>query len=146
MAGLAPAIHASLRRTLDKPWMPGVRPDMTSSSTERKARYDPFDVVVVPFPYADRLAEKRRPALVVSNRKLAVHGLIWVAMITSADNEAWSSDVAIADLKRAGLPVPSVVRAAKIACIEPGRIDRRIGRLDKATARSVGQKLRGFLG
>ena len=99
----------------------------------------------MPFPYADRLAEKRRPALVISNRKLAVHGLIWVAMITSADNEAWSSDVAITDLKRAGLPAPSVVRPAKIACIEPGRIDRRVGRLDKGAARAVGQKLRGFL-
>ncbi len=109
-------------------------------------RFDAFDVVVVPFPYADRLAEKRRPALVISNRKLAAHGLVWLAMITSAGNEAWSSDVEIADLKRAGLPAASVVRTAKIACIEPGRIDRRAGRLDKAAARSVGQKLRGFLG
>ena len=39
-------------------------------------RFDPFDIVVVPFPYADRLAEKRRPALVISNRKLAAHGLV----------------------------------------------------------------------
>jgi mRNA interferase MazF len=113
---------------------------------EGEERYDPFDIVVVPFPYADRLAEKRRPALVISNRKLAAHGLIWVAMITSADNESWSSDVAIVDLKRAGLPAPSVVRVAKIACIEPGRINRRIGRLAKADARLVGQRLRGFLG
>jgi len=110
------------------------------------ARYDPFDVVVVPFPYADRLAEKRRPALVISNRKLAVHGLVWVAMITSADNEPWSSDVAIVDLKRAGLPAPSVVRPAKITCVEPARIDRRVGRLDKVAVKAVGQKLRGFLG
>ena len=110
------------------------------------ARFDPFDVVVVPFPYADRLAEKRRPALVISNRKLAVHGVIWVAMITSTENERWPSDVAITDHARAGLPAPSVVRPAKIACIDPDRIDRRVGRLDKAAARSVGQKLRGFLG
>ena len=109
-------------------------------------RFDAFDVVVVPFPYADRLAEKRRPALVISNRKLSLHGLVWVAMITSADNEPWSCDVAVADLKRAGLPAPSVVRPAKIACIEPTRIDRRAGRLDKATARVVAQRLKGFLG
>ena len=146
MAGLDPAIHAFLRRPINKAWMPGTRPGMTNETSAREERYDPFDVVVVPFPYADRLAEKRRPALVISNRKLATHGLIWVAMITSADNEAWSSDVAIADLERAGLPAPSVVRPAKIACIEPGRIDRRIGRLDKAAARVVAQKLRGFLG
>lgn len=107
-------------------------------------RFEPFDIVVVPFPYADRLAEKRRPALVISSRKLAVHGLVWVAMITSADNEAWSSDVSITDLKRAGLPAPSVVRPAKIACIEPGRIERRAGRLDKPAAKLVAQKLRGF--
>ena len=37
--------------------------------------------------HAHHLAEKRRPALVISNRKLATYGLIWVAMITSADNE-----------------------------------------------------------
>jgi mRNA interferase MazF len=109
-------------------------------------RFDPFDIVVVPFPYSDRLAEKRRPALVISNRKLAAHGVIWLAMITSAENEPWSSDVAIANLDQAGLPAPSVVRPTKIACIEPGRIDRRIGRLDKAAARRVAQRLRGFIG
>jgi len=116
---------------------------MTASDEKRFA---PFDVVVVPFPYADRLAEKRRPALVISSRKLAAHGLVWVAMITSAENEPWSSDVPIVHLRRAGLPAPSVVRAAKIACIEPARIDRRIGRLDKTAARAVAQRLRGFLG
>ena len=115
-------------------------------AASEETRFDAFDIIVVPFPYADRLAEKRRPALVISNRRLAAHGLMWVAMITSAENEAWPSDVGIGDFKRAGLPAPSVVRPAKIACIEPGRIDRRIGRLDKAAARRVGQRLRGFLG
>lgn len=115
-------------------------------AASEETRFDAFDIIVVPFPYADRLAKKRRPALVISNRRLAAHGLMWVAMITSAENEAWPSDVGIGDFKRAGLPAPSVVRPAKIACIEPGRIDRRIGRLDKAAARQVGQRLCGFLG
>ncbi|MGA9090707.1 MAG: hypothetical protein WB420_16555 [Bradyrhizobium sp.] len=39
-----------------------------------------------------------------------------------------------------------VVRAANIACIEPARIERRAGRLDKATAKAVAQKMKGFLG
>jgi mRNA interferase MazF len=116
------------------------------SGQQQKDRFDAFDIVVVPFPYADRLAEKRRPALVISNRRLAPFGLIWVAMITSADNAPWSCDVTIVDLARAGLPAPSVVRTAKIACIEPARIERRAGRLDKATAKAVAQKLRGYLG
>lgn len=111
-----------------------------------RPRFAAFDIVVVPFPYADRLAEKRRPALVISGPKLAPFGLIWVAMITSADNEPWPGDVEITDLARAGLPAASLVRPAKIACIDPARIDRRAGRLDKANAKIVGQRLRGFLG
>jgi mRNA interferase MazF len=113
---------------------------------EQNDRFEAFDIVVVPFPYADRLAEKRRPALVISNRRLAPFGMIWVAMITSAENAPWSCDVTIADLARAGLPAPSVVRTAKIACIEPARIERRAGRLDKAAAKAVAQKLKGFMG
>lgn len=109
-------------------------------------RFEPFDIVVVPFPYADRLAEKRRPALVVSSRKLEALGVIWVAMITSADNESWASDVEIGDLGRAGLPAASVVRVAKIASIDPARVQRRAGKLDKTAARLVAQRVRRFLG
>jgi len=86
-------------------------------------------VVVVPFPYADRLAEKRRPALVVSNQSLAQAGLVWVVMITTAKRGATEQDIAIEDRAAAGLPVPCVVRPAKIACIEPERILRRAGHL-----------------
>ena len=114
------------------------------AASERRT-YVAGDVVIVPFPYADRLAEKRRPALVVSGPRLAPFHLLWVAMITSAENEAWSCDVPIGDLKRAGLPAPSVVRPAKIACIEPMRVLRRAGKIDRADARRVAQRLRGFL-
>lgn len=120
------------------------RPAMTTTKTEI-VRYDPFDIVVVPFPYSDRLAEKRRPALVISNRKLATHGLVWLAMITSAENESWPGDVAISDLERAGLPAPSIVRPAKIACVEISRVIRRVGRLDNRAAKVVGQRLNSYL-
>lgn len=113
--------------------------------TCERARFAAGDVVIVPFPYADRLAEKRRPALVISGPRLARFDLLWVAMITSAANEPWSCDVAIGDLRRAGLPAPSVVRAAKIACIEPARVLRCAGRLDRAAARAVAERVRAFL-
>ncbi|MES2884407.1 MAG: type II toxin-antitoxin system PemK/MazF family toxin [Pseudomonadota bacterium] len=73
----------------------------------------------VPFPYTDKATRQRRPALVVSAPQLAeAQGLVWVLMITSAENLAWSGDVAITALVRAGLPVASVIRTAKIATIE----------------------------
>lgn len=104
-----------------------------------------YDVVVVPFPYVDRLAEKRRPALVISSPALSKLGVLWVAMITSAQNEAWDCDVPIADLERAGLSAPSVVRPAKLACIEPGRVLRVAGSLDARNATAVRAWIAEFL-
>lgn len=76
-------------------------------------------VVKVPFPYTDRATRQSRPALVVSDPGFAeANGLLWVMMITSAENRGWAGDVAIRDSARAGLPVPSVIRTAKIATIE----------------------------
>jgi mRNA interferase MazF len=108
-------------------------------------RYRANDVVVVPFPYSDRLAEKRRPALVISGPALERHGMLWLAMITSAANEPWSCDVRIDDSETAGLPAPSVVRTAKIAAIEPNRVIRRAGTLNSRTSRQVADHLRAFL-
>ncbi|HTQ14060.1 MAG TPA: type II toxin-antitoxin system PemK/MazF family toxin [Rhizomicrobium sp.] len=93
-------------------------------------KLQPFDLVVVPFPYADRLAEKRRPAVVVSTAAMSErHKLVWLAMVTSADNPRWDCDVDIADLKTAGLPAPSRVRPVKLATADVARVLRRIGRL-----------------
>lgn len=92
--------------------------------------YAPFDVVVVPFPYSDRLAETRRPALVVSAPDLErTLDRVWVAMITSDRGQQLHGDATIADLTAAGLPAPSRLRASKIATIEVGHILRRVGRL-----------------
>lgn len=92
--------------------------------------FQAFDVIVVPFPYSDQPAEKRRPALVISNPELELQcGLVWVAMITSASRTPVLGDVAIQDQRAAGLPVASIIRAGKIATIEPLRVLRRAGRL-----------------
>ena len=83
------------------------------------ATFSQGDVVKVPFPYTDRSTRQSRPALVVSTPSLEdAHGLMWVVMITSAENRGWPGDVVITTLSRAGLPAPSVIRAAKIATID----------------------------
>ncbi len=107
--------------------MPTKKPIARSDTT---GAYAPWDIVIVPFPYTDKLAEKRRPALVVSNKTLhEQHGLTWLLVITSADNRGWAGDVEIKDLKRAGSPAPSLVRPAKIATVETAHILRRVGNL-----------------
>ncbi len=84
------------------------------------------DVIKVPFPYTDRSTRQSRPALVVSSGSIEdLHGLLWVVMITSAENRGWPGGVAVNNLAATGLPVPSVVRTAKIATIEASDATRR---------------------
>ena len=79
----------------------------------------------MPFPYADRPVRQRRPAVVIAaGELLAEHGLLWLAMITSAANRGWLGDVPVSDLRSAGLPIPSIIRAAKIATIEARDADK----------------------
>lgn len=105
----------------------------------------PFDVVVVPFPYSDQLAEKRRPALVISNDKLHDQGFVWIAMITGAGKDHRAGDLVIEDRASAGLPGASMVRTLKIATIEPARIVRRMGTLAKAERAPVRKAVLTFL-
>jgi mRNA interferase MazF len=109
-------------------------------------RLIPFDIVVVPFPYADRLAEKRRPAVVISAPGVSArYRLVWLAMITSAANPRWDCDVDISDLNAAALPAPSRIRPVKIATADVGRVIRRIGHLGAADAKMLKNKLDGLL-
>jgi mRNA interferase MazF len=112
----------------------------------KRELYRPGEVVVVPFPYSDRFAEKRRPALVVSSEKLARTGFIWLVMITSAEQVRLPDDVPIKELQRSGLTAPSLIRPVKIACAEPSRILRSIGRLDPKETSLVISKVRAFIG
>jgi mRNA interferase MazF len=108
--------------------------------------FEPWDIVKVPFPYADRPVRQRRPALVVAAGDIQTHhSLVWVLMITSADNRAWPSDVAVSDLATAGLPAASVVRTAKVAVIDL-RDAERLGTLPKADRSAIAANLSEHLG
>ena len=95
--------------------------------------FERFDVVVVPFPFTDSAASKRRPALVISNAEAfnlpAGHSVL--AMITSAGNAAWPLDVAISDGNAAGLAAASLVRM-KLFTLDNRFILRRLGQLAAA--------------
>jgi mRNA interferase MazF len=104
--------------------------------------FEVWDIVKVPFPYTNRPVRQRRPALVIAAGELtAAHGLLWLAMITSAANRGWPGDVLVSDVATAGLPIPSIVRPAKIATIE-ARDAARLGTLSPADRAAVRAYLR----
>lgn len=109
------------------------------------ATFEQGDVVRVPFPYTDKATRQHRPALVVSAGAIGEGAaLLWVAMITSADNRPWPGDVAVADLEGAGLPAPSVIRPCKIATIE-ARHAERLGCLPAAGLAQVLDQIGTYL-
>lgn len=107
--------------------------------------YEAFDVVVVPFPFTGRSATKRRPALVISNRRFNEdHGQAVLAMITSAANRGWASDVSIRDLQRAGLRIPCVLRF-KLFTLDQVLFERRLGTFGDEDRRRVKEALAAHL-
>ncbi len=106
--------------------------------------FDALDVVVVPFPFTDRQAVKRRPALVISSQDFnAAHQQSILAMITSVRSD-WPSDVAIKGWRDAGLNVPCKVRF-KLFTVDDALIVRKVGALSRQDARAVQNALSRLL-
>jgi mRNA interferase MazF len=101
----------------------------------------------LPFPYTDRPVQQRRPALVVSRGGVgASRRLIWVVMITSAANAPWPQDVAVGDDYRdMGLPIPSVIRPAKVAALD-GSLAEAIGRASDELLARVLREIASIVG
>ena len=111
-------------------------------TARRMAIFEQGDVVKVPFPYTDQPARQYRPALVISASRLeSARGLLWVVMITSAENRGWEGDLPIARHAAAGLPAPSVIRCAKIATIEASQATR-LGNIPAELRRKVAAAIR----
>jgi mRNA interferase MazF len=104
--------------------------------------YEQWAVVVVPFPFTDRAATRRRPALVVSRPEALGNrvGQSVLAMITSAVHRAWPLDTPVRDLAAAGLPAPSVVRM-KLFTLDDRLVHRQIGALSSDDASTVAVSL-----
>jgi len=101
---------------------------------------DPWDVVVVPFPFTDRPVAKRRPALTISSRSFNARGHSVLAMITTKADPAWPGDTRLADYGSAGLPVPSLVRL-KIFTLDNRLILRIAGKLGLSDRRRIARQL-----
>lgn len=105
--------------------------------------YDPWDVVVVPFPFTDSAETVPRPALVLSHADFNRYGRTVLAMVTDRRNAPWPWDTEI-DYRQAGLKMASVVRL-KLFTLDNDRITRRLGRLAEVDRAGVAVNLHRLL-
>jgi mRNA interferase MazF len=107
--------------------------------------YDPYSVIVVPFPFTDNYKTKKRPALVLShsNHQKQTHH-VTLMMITSAKNSSWPSDYLISHLGGTGLTAKSIIRQ-KIFTIDLDLVIKEIGKLSKADKKEIIEQINKHL-
>ena len=84
------------------------------------------DVVLIKFPYTNKKAQKKRPALILNDFN---DGDIVVCRITS---KIYGSvfDLNIENWEEVGLKLPSIVRVHKIATLDKNMVDKVIGKIN----------------
>ena len=105
-----------------------------------------WDVVAINYPFMEGDTGKHRPGLIVSTDRLhSAHGLYIVAMITTARTGLRPDDIPITDLNRSGLPVPCVIRPARLTTLNSAMIHRRAGTLGPKDRNATAALLKAFL-
>jgi mRNA interferase MazF len=110
-------------------------------------RFEFGDIILVPFPFTDQSAAKKRPAVVVSSK--AYHrerpDVILMAITSQQKPKNTIGEVAIQKWKQAGLLKPSVLKPL-ITTIERSLILRKMGKLESTDRKALEEVLQAILG
>ena len=92
--------------------------------------YEFGDIILVPFPFTDQSAVKRRPAVVISSAAYhqARPDLVIMAITSQQPATLSVGEVQIQDWRGAGLLKPSVLKPV-LTTIEPALVLKTLGRL-----------------
>jgi mRNA interferase MazF len=105
------------------------------------------DVVLVPFPFTDQSASKKRPAVIVSSAQYDQRRLDVILMaITSQVKPSLSfGETVITDWKKAGLIKPGIIKPI-ITTAEKRLVIKRLGRLQPTDEKAIQQTLQLIVG
>jgi mRNA interferase MazF len=105
------------------------------------------DVVLVPFPFTDQTATKKRPAVVVSSDDYhADHiNLILMGISSQLSPTLRAGEAIIKEWKKAGLIGPSAVKPV-LTTIEKRLVIHKLGKLSQTDVKAVEQALKSILG
>lgn len=106
------------------------------------------DVVLVPFPFTDQTAAKKRPAVVISSDTYhRYRGDVVVMAVTSQPSTSarLAGEVLITEWEQAGLLRPSLIKPV-LATLERGLILRKLGELQDRDRDALRAALQQILG
>lgn len=109
--------------------------------------FDFGDIVLVPFPFTNQAASKKRPAVVVSNRpyNLARPDVVVMAITSQLRPTTSIGDVWLIQWQTAGLLKPSTIKAV-FATLEQRLVIRSLGALVAEDQTSLRKAIAEILG
>lgn len=110
--------------------------------------YEAGDIVLVPFPFTDLSATKRRPVMVLStegcNRRS--EDFVTCGITSNLKDRGHSVVIDSGDMAEGTLPVKSQVKADKIFTLERSLVLRRLGKVRPDVLASVRREVARVIG
>jgi mRNA interferase MazF len=105
-------------------------------------RFEFGDLVLVPFPFTDQTATKKRPAAVISSAAYHRHrpDLLILAITSQSRPVTGFAEATITKWQQAGLLKPSVMKPV-VATVERGLVLRSLGQLESDDLKSLRELL-----
>lgn len=105
------------------------------------------DIILVPFPFTDQSATKKRPAVVISSKRYNEQrpDLIIMAVTSQIKPAAIIGEVIIQDWQTAGLLKPSAIKPV-ITTIEKPLVIKTMGQLKQNDQKALQESVKGILG
>jgi mRNA interferase MazF len=108
--------------------------------------YKRGDVVLVPFPFSNQIAVKKRPAAIISSDMYnnISFDIVIMAITSRTEKTTGIGECLIEDWKNAGLLKPSSIKPA-VSTIEQKLVIKKLGELTRRDIITMNQALRGFM-
>ncbi|MCR4292288.1 MAG: type II toxin-antitoxin system PemK/MazF family toxin [Candidatus Kuenenia sp.] len=108
--------------------------------------YNKGDIIIVPFPFSDQTATKKRPAVIISSNQYnnTSPDIIIMAITSKTGKNLTTGDCLIYNWQDAGLLKPSVIKPA-ISTIEQTLVLKELGKLSQKDLVSLENSLIEFL-
>ncbi|MCQ2285421.1 MAG: type II toxin-antitoxin system PemK/MazF family toxin [Bacteroidales bacterium] len=89
------------------------------------------DVVIIPFPYSDKVTTKRRPALVMAH--LRGNDLILCQITSQLRASPYCVSLTTENFATGRLPIPSFIHCSQIFTISKDKVIQKVGTLNLGT-------------
>lgn len=101
------------------------------------------DIVLIPFPYSDLSAAKKRPVLIISNSNFHKNNDDVICCAITSSKKQLHRGILIdnLDMEEGNLEVKSVVKQGKIFAIDRKRIIKILGTLNISKTKAVTENL-----